>query len=94
MAPKQALVFGASGISGWAITRECLQYPNAETFDRVIALSKQQLRKEQFLMCDASLEKLELIFGIDLMNDEEVISSQFAAITGIENTTHVFYAGQ
>lgn len=93
MAAKQALVFGASGISGWAITRECLTYPTEDTFGRIITLSNKKLQKEEFLISGPSLDRLELVSGIDLTKDLDVVSSQFAAISGIENTTHVFYAG-
>ena len=93
MAPRQALIFGASGISGWAIARECLTYPATDAFERVIALSNQPLQKEEFLLRHANLDRLELYSGIDLTNDLDV-SSQLAAISGIRKTTHVFYSGK
>ena len=94
MVPRQALIFGASGISGWVIARECLTYPTTDAFERVIALSNQLLRKEEFLLRNANLDRLELYSGIDLTKDLDDVSSQLAEISGIRKTTHVFYGGK
>jgi hypothetical protein len=94
MAPRQALIFGASGISGWAIARECLTYPTTDTFERIIALSNQPLQKEEFLLRNANSDRLELYSGIDLTKDLDDVSSQLAAISGIRKTTHAFYSGK
>ena len=67
MASKYALVLAASGISGWAIVRECLSYSSTASFTRVIALSNKPLEKTDFLLPEeAETEKLELYSGIDL----------------------------
>lgn len=44
------LVFGASGISGWTITRTRLSYSTPPFFSRVIALNNRPVAKEAFLL--------------------------------------------
>lgn len=94
MSPKQALVFGASGVSGWAIARECLRYPSETTFDRVIALSNQELKLSEFLLPDQYLSRLDVHFGIDLSESSDIALDKFNSIEGIENTTHIYYTGK
>jgi hypothetical protein len=102
MSPRQALIFGASGISGWAIVRESLQHKDpaditAETkatFDRVLALSRKPLDESEFLLTeDLTNKRLVLHSGIDLGEaaDAHIL---FKNIEGIEKTTHVYYAGK
>ena len=93
MAPKQALVFGASGIGGWAITRECLRYPSKTTFARVIALANQTLSKGDFLLTE-NLDRLDVHSGIDLSHGAAAITQVLKKIPNIEQTTSVFYAGK
>ena len=101
MSNKQALIFGASGIAGWAFTRECLVYPAANTFDRVIALSYRTLDKNYFTFdtnssyddskLQAELSRLDVYDGIDLSNNS--VLEKIANIPDIEKITHVFYSG-
>jgi hypothetical protein len=102
MSPRQALIFGASGISGWAIVREALQHKDPTdrnsqtkpTFDRVIALSRSPLDESEFLLAkDVTNKRLVLHSGIDLGQAEDA-HSLFKNIEGIEKTTHVYYAGE
>jgi uncharacterized protein YbjT (DUF2867 family) len=102
MSPRQALVFGASGISGWAIVREALQHKgptdrnskSKPTFDRVIALSRSPLNESEFLITkDITNKRLVLHSGIDLGQAEDA-DILFKNIEGIEKTTHVYYAGK
>ncbi|PQE20569.1 3-oxo-Delta(45)-steroid 5-beta-reductase protein [Rutstroemia sp. NJR-2017a BBW] len=100
MSPRQALIFGASGISGWAIVREALQHKgptdrnskSKPTFDRVIALSRSPLNESEFLITkDITIKRLVLHSGIDLGQAEDA-DILFKNIEGIEKTTHVYYA--
>ncbi|PQE19246.1 3-oxo-Delta(45)-steroid 5-beta-reductase protein [Rutstroemia sp. NJR-2017a BBW] len=93
MSSRQALIFGASGISGWALARECLKYPSEDTFNRVIALSNQRLLKEEFLLSETDASRLDLHAGIDLSKgvDDSDLQQQFSSISGIKETTHVYY---
>jgi nucleoside-diphosphate-sugar epimerase len=56
--PLRALVFGASGITGWAIVKEALQYPTPTAFNKVIGLTNRPLTKPQALLPED--DRLEL----------------------------------
>lgn len=94
MSSKQALVFGASGVSGWAITRECLIYPSPSTFERVVAITKRPLEKSEFMVPDDQLTRLELASDVDLTAGIEAVTARLRQIPGIESITHVFFTGK
>ena len=94
MAAKQALVFGASGISGWAIVRECLSHPSPSTFSRIVALSKKPLSKNDFLLPEEQTIKLETYGGIDLTAKLEELVDSFKKIPALNEITHVYYTGK
>ncbi|MCJ1408086.1 hypothetical protein MMC19_002159 [Ptychographa xylographoides] len=87
---KQALVFGASGVSGWAIVRECLSYPTSTTFSRVVGLANRPLDKSAFLLSTED-ERLEVYSGIDLSIGPEIATERLTAVPHIEKTTHVYF---
>jgi hypothetical protein len=87
---NQALVLGASGITGWAIVKEALSYPTPTTFSRVIGLTSRPLAIE-----DSGLPKdprLELYVNLDLSKDVAGIVTYLQAIPEIQNITHVYFA--
>ena len=94
MAPKQALIFSASSISGWAIVKECLTYPSKNTFSGVIALSKNRLEKTEFLLPEEDVERLDIHDGIDLTQGVDIVIEDLRKIPAVEPTTHVYYAGK
>ncbi|KAI0311216.1 hypothetical protein OF83DRAFT_1177797 [Amylostereum chailletii] len=84
-----ALVFGSSGVSGWAATRELLRYPTPTTFSRVIALSNRPLSKESMLLDDP---RLQLVSGVDLTQPvEDVVTTMQKKIVDVDKVTHVFF---
>lgn len=87
-----ALVFGASGISGWSVTKDCLSYPSTDTFSRVIGLTNRpRSSKECGLPED---ERLEIHSGINLRGSlEEVLKEMKDKIPHIEEVTHMYYCG-
>ena len=87
-----ALVFGASGISGWAATKNLLSYPTETTFSRVIGLThRPKTHTESGLPQDL---RLELHSGIDLKGDlEDVKRKMKEKIANVQDVTHVFYCG-
>jgi hypothetical protein len=91
--PKlSALVFGASGITGWAIARTALEYPTPTTFSRVIGVTNRPLS-----LADSQLPsdpRLSLKSGINLSGDVEAIVQALAEINGIEEITHVYFTGK
>lgn len=87
-----ALVFGASGISGWAVTKNLLSYPSATAFSRVIALTHRPRTVE-----DSGLPldpRLELYSGVDLRANLDYVKQQLTSkIPNLDQVTHVYYLG-
>lgn len=85
-----ALVFGASGISGWAVVKEALSYPTSTSFAHITGLTNRPLSIE-----DAKLprdERLELVSGVDLTGSvEDVVKDLRSKAKHVEKTTHVFF---
>lgn len=90
MAEHQALIFGASGISGWAITRAAALSKQYE-FKRVIGLTSRPLSIEDSALPDDP--KLDLQSGLDLTKGVEKVRSLLSKIKGIEKITHVYFTG-
>ncbi|KAL4955731.1 hypothetical protein BDW69DRAFT_204226 [Aspergillus filifer] len=85
-----ALVFGASGISGWAVTKNLLSYPSPTTFSRIIALTHRPRTVEDSGL--SSDPRLELYSGIDLRASLDNVKQQMESkIPGLEEVTHVYY---
>jgi hypothetical protein len=88
----QALVFGASGITGWAITHSALSYPISTTFTRVVGLTSRPLSlKDSGFPSDP---RLQLYSGLDLSQDAETITQYLKKIDRIDEITHVYFAGK
>ncbi|RSL43304.1 hypothetical protein CEP51_016379 [Fusarium floridanum] len=85
---KVTLIFGASGISGWALMRECLSFPSTETFSRVIGLSHRPLSKEAAHLPNDP--RLELHSGLDLTNRDQT-KEKLGSVPGIDDVTHVYF---
>jgi hypothetical protein len=90
MSSKQALIFGASGISGWSLMQECLIYPTRETFSQVIGLTNRPLKDEDAMLPDD--KRWELQSGMDLTKGVDSVVALLKGIKGIEATTHVYFA--
>lgn len=87
----QALIFGASGISGWAITRAAVLSEKPYEFSRVIALTNRPLSRQNSNLPDDP--KLELRSGLDLTKGTDSVKEFLENIPGIEKTTHVYFTG-
>lgn len=91
VANRTALVFGASGITGWAILREALNYPTSSTFHKVIGLTNRPLdRSKSFLPED---DRLVIFPGVDLTAAVDDVAAKLAGIDGIKDVTDVYFAG-
>ena len=87
----QALVFGASGITGWAITNSALSYPTSGTFSRVVGLTSRPLSLEASGF--PSDPRLQLYPGLDLSQGAETITKYLRKIENVEQITHIYFAG-
>ena len=88
---SQALVFGASGISGWSITRAAVLSKAPFNFSKIVGLTSRPLTIHQAALPVDS--RLELHSGLDLTKGAEAITHFLSKIEGIENTTHVYFTG-
>ncbi|KAF2493652.1 hypothetical protein BU16DRAFT_573851 [Lophium mytilinum] len=91
-----ALVFGASGLIGWALVDELVKgYPGDNTFSKVTALVNRPLSIENsyWPTPDPSRPELQLLSGINLASGtvEEFTEVLREQVAGIETVTHVYY---
>ncbi|EON67348.1 hypothetical protein W97_06601 [Coniosporium apollinis CBS 100218] len=90
---NHALIFGASGITGWAITNALLSdYPSPDAFSKVTALTNRPLSKEQAQWPESS--KLQLVSGIDLLMDggQQGLEKEMQSKIGDMSTvSHVYF---
>ncbi|KAK2745757.1 hypothetical protein FQN55_006078 [Onygenales sp. PD_40] len=92
MAEKKnvALVFGASGISGWAVSKNLLSYPSSRTFTRIIALTYRQNSLDGGTFPQDP--RLEIYSGINVRGElNEVKKGIQQRIPEVEEVTHVYY---
>lgn len=90
---KVALVFGASGVTGWAFVNEMLNdYPKKGIWSHVQALTNRPLSVEESMWPRDS--RLTITSGINLLEEsQEELNSKLGAIKDIGAVTHVFYLG-
>ncbi|KAK1623976.1 hypothetical protein BDP81DRAFT_410271 [Colletotrichum phormii] len=90
---KHALVFGSSGITGWAITNMILQgYPGKDIFDSVTALTNRPISHETTQW--PTSEKLRIISGVDILTPEgqEALEIDLQnKVESIKKITHVYF---
>ncbi|KAL1596473.1 hypothetical protein SLS60_009119 [Paraconiothyrium brasiliense] len=89
---KSALVFGASGVTGWSFINEILNdYPEPKIWKRVHALTNRPLSQEQS-QWPTDL-RLNIVSGIDLLegSQEALESTIKQKIPDVSEVTHVYY---
>ena len=89
---KSALVFGASGVTGWAFINEILNdYPKQNTWKRAHALTNRPLSQEQSQW--PKDPRLNIVSGIDLLaNTQESLEDELKEnIPNIGEVTHMYY---
>ncbi|RAK80836.1 SDR family oxidoreductase [Aspergillus fijiensis CBS 313.89] len=90
--PNHALVFGASGIIGWAFVNELLHnYPSSDTFFRVTAFTNRPLSPEISQWPPSN--KLQLVSNLDLIHSDPASLSTFlqSHVPGLESVTTVYF---
>lgn len=89
MASNHALVFGATGIQGWAVVNQLLHdYPKPSSFSKITALTNRPIPKDQILWPSSS--KLQTVSGIDLL-DSNLAEELRRNVPSIETVTHIFF---
>ncbi|KAJ3564393.1 hypothetical protein NPX13_g7861 [Xylaria arbuscula] len=91
-----AIVFGASGLIGWAIIDQLLRcYPEAGTFSKITAVTNRpiELSETYWPEPDANRPSLQLVSGVDLRHgDSAALSTSLKqAVKDIDTVTHLFY---
>lgn len=89
---NHALVYGASGITGWAIVNQILNdFPTAGTFSKVTALTNRPLSPEVAQW--PSSEKLEVVSGLDLLKGEQSDLERTLKdrVKDVDTVTHVYF---
>lgn len=89
---KSAVVFGASGVTGWSFINEILNdYPKKGIWGKVHALTNRPLSQQQSQWSNDP--RLNIVSGIDLLkgSQEELENELKSKIIGIEDVTHVYY---
>lgn len=88
---------GASGITGWAITRLILEgYPTADTFDSVTALTNRPLTAQDALW-PADSPKLQIVSGVDILTlkGQEGLEAELKErVKNASKITHVYFFGE
>lgn len=92
---NHALVFGATGLLGWAVVEQLLSdYPNAGSFSRVTAVSNRPVKASDTMWPSGwpGSPELQLVSGVNLQDDhvEEQLREKVVAM---DRVTHVFYFG-
>ncbi|PKY04967.1 hypothetical protein P168DRAFT_251949, partial [Aspergillus campestris IBT 28561] len=90
--PPHALVFGASGINGWAFVNALLSdYPSADAFQHVTAFTNRPLSAKDAQWPASS--KLQLVSGLDLVgNDEAGVQDELQKrVPHIEGVTAIYF---
>lgn len=91
---KSALIFGASGVTGWAFVNEILHdYPKKGIWKKVHALTNRPLKQSDSLW--PVDERLNIVSGIDLLKgrQEDLDATIKQQVKGVEEVTHVYYLG-
>lgn len=89
-----AVVFGCSGINGWALVNQLLSgYPSAESFSKVTAIANRPFTAEEARW--PQNDRLQIITGIDLLgkDDTSLLKTLTEKVKSVETVSHVYYAG-
>lgn len=92
---KHAIVFGASGITGWAVVNELLSNsPQSNLFDKVTALTNRPLLTASSVWPQTN--KLQIVSEIDILRGTQADLENLLreAIPDVHTITQLFYNGE
>lgn len=98
---NHAIVYGASGLVGWAVVNQLLSgYPGQGTFSKITAITNRPLvlsdtRWPELNSKRPELPELQLVSGIDLRRDDgaALADSLKQVVEDVQTVTHVYYLG-
>lgn len=95
---NHAIVFGASGLIGWALIDQLLSpYPHAGSFSKVTAVTNRPLNlsESHWPEPDSHRPDLQLVSGIDLRHGDATTLAECLKreVKDIESVTHIYYLG-
>lgn len=94
---RHAIVFGCTGINGWALVNQLLSgYPAIGTFEKVTAIANRP-----FNLDDANWpyedgdNRLHIISGIDLLAEDDISLQAILSekVSSVETVSHIYFAG-
>lgn len=93
MSQPHALIFGASGISGWSLLNQLRSYPTPGYWNKITAFTNRPFSFEQAQI--PAEERIQLVSGVDLTQSvEQIVSNMRAKAADIGSVTHVFFTGK
>lgn len=88
-----ALIFGASGISGWSLLNQARVYPSPSAFARITGTTNRPTSVKQLQIPQD--DRIQLASGIDLTKSvDEVVSTLKEKVPSIDTVSHVFFTGE
>ena len=92
---NHAVVFGCSGINGWALVNQLLSgYPPGQAFAKVTAIAHRPftVKEAQWPQDD----RLEMLTGIDLLarDDDALVRAFTEKVASVDTISHIYYAGE
>ncbi|KAJ5649390.1 uncharacterized protein N7484_003113 [Penicillium longicatenatum] len=93
---NHAIVFGASGLIGWALVNQLLSaYPDAGTFSKVTAITNRPITLSESHWPTSAPDRpdLQLVSGIDLRHGDGATLAETLkhAVREVESVTHIYY---
>jgi hypothetical protein len=93
--PGSAIVFGATGVTGWALCRALLSHKElgdsqSRTFSTVIGVCEQPIEGVNMFIEDRNFQ---LIDGVNLRKGEDEVTNYLKDVKDIKHVSHVFYVG-
>jgi hypothetical protein len=91
---KRAIVFGASGVTGWSFVNEMLHdYPKNNVWDGVVAMTNRPLKQADSLW--PTDPRLQIVSGIDLLrgSQQDLEAALSERVQDVDGITHVYYLG-
>lgn len=86
-----ALIFGASGISGWSLLNQLRTYPTPTAFSRITAVTNRQYSLQQAQIPQD--DRIAIASGVDLRKTPEQVAEAIRSkVPDAETVTHVFFA--